>query len=233
MKYSHNMVIVQGETTMSDTVTFGKTSWDTPRPMGGGGSDDFLQLNKDGQYELRIIGESPYEFAIHWTEDVNGQTRRVKCAGRGCVLCKEDHKPQIRYLLEVMNRQEDNKCQLVEFGPQVYNQIVALNNSKHWGDPSKYDILIDRSKARGPSDMYQVMAIGAKGELNPDEAAKAAEFRTRIESVISKVACAATNDEILQKLGRTSGSSSTSWSQTQTASPSTSSSDDSDTDFDF
>jgi len=221
---------------MNNTVTFGKTSWDTPH-VSGGGRDDFLQLNKDGQYELRIIGTAPSEFAVHWTEDVNGQTRRVKCAGRDCLLCKENQRPQIRYLLEVMNRAEDNKCQLVEFGPQVYNQIVALNNSKHWGAPNTYDILIDRSKARGPSDMYQVMAIGAKGELPADEEAKATEFRLTIESVVEKVSQPSSNDEILKKLGRVSenGTVNSSWSEpkTQTVGPTTVVNDEDDEDFNF
>ena len=221
---------------VSDKVTFGKTSWDTPRLSGGSG-DDFLQLNKDGQYELRVIGEAPFEFAIHWHDDVNGQMRKVKCAGRGCVLCKEEHRAQIRYLLEVMNRQEGNRCQLVEFGPQVYNQIVALNNNKHWGDPSQYDIVIDRSKARGPSDMYQVMAVGSKGPLPPDQAASAAEFRGRIESLINKVAGPAKNEEILKKLGRAGGEDTTdnsSWSQPQPQPAATPAADTSgDEDFDF
>jgi hypothetical protein len=207
---------------MTDTVTFGKTTWDTPRTSGGGNGDDFLQLNKDGQFEVRIIGDTgPSEFAVHWTEDVDGQTRRVKCAGPGCILCKEDHRPQIRYLLEVMNRGEDNKCQIVEFGPQVYNQIVSLNNNKHWGNPGTYDILIDRSKARGPSDMYQVMPIG-KSDLPADQLAKASEFKARIESVIEKIVSPAGNDEILKKLGRIAeDGTSADWSSGPTAAAAT------------
>ena len=59
---------------MTDRVTFGKTSWDAPAPSMGG-NDDFMQLNKDGQYVVRILGDSPLEYAVHWTEDVNGNKR--------------------------------------------------------------------------------------------------------------------------------------------------------------
>lgn len=187
---------------MIERVTFGKTNWDRPMQSGGGITDDFLQLNKDGAYEIRVIGDAPFEFAIHWVDDDKGNSKRFKCAGRGCVLCKDGHKPQVRYLLEIMNRKdgENNKCQIVEFGPQVYNQIVALNNNKYWGDPKNYDILIDRSKARGPSDMYQVMAIGNKGPLPQELTSRAEEFKRRVESVIAKIAEPAKNEEILKKL---------------------------------
>lgn len=186
-------------------VTFGKTSWDSNHRGANNGSDDFLSINKDGHYEIRVIAEAPSEFAVHWVDDENGNSRRVKCAGPDCVLCKEGHKPSLRYLLEVISRDEEAP-KLVEFGPQVFNGIVALRDSKHWGDPRMYDILIDREKKRGPSDMYKVMAIGSKAPLSPEDEEMAKEFLERIEPVVVKVSAAATNEEILEKLGRTPGS---------------------------
>lgn len=186
---------------MNAKVNFGKTDWNTKK-----GGNDFLSLNKDGQYELRIIGDAPFEYAIHWAEDENGNTKKVNCAGRGCVLCADGNKAQVKYLLEVLNQTEaspDNgKCQIVEFGTQVFNQIAALKNNKYWGDPRLYNILVDRLKARGPSDMYQVMAVGQKGELDASLAAKAVEFKERIESVMGKFASPSKNEEILEKLGK-------------------------------
>lgn len=189
-------------------VTFGKTSWDSPAP-GGTGGDDFLNLNKDKQYIVRIIGEAPFEYAAHWAEDESGQLRRIKCAGRDCVLCKEGVKSQVRYLLEVIDVDNDVP-KIVEFGPQVYNQIRALYNNKHWGDPRGYNIVIDRDKSRGPAGMYQVMPLG-KEDLSADMKAAAVEFKDRIKEVIAKFAEPSTNEEILQKLGRVKDEADTSW----------------------
>lgn len=222
---------------MTGRVTFGKTSWDTPAPTTGGGGDDFLHLNKDGQYILRVIGEAPFEYAAHWAEDVNGQKRRVKCAGRDCVLCKEGVRPQVRYLLEVINFKNNNdtstgETKIVEFGAQVYNQIRSLYNNPHWGDPRGYNIMIDRDQKRGPSGMYQVMPLG-KEELNTELKAASVEFKDRIKEVLGKFAEPSTNEEILMKLGRVQNDENSSWSSdTEENAPAEGVADD-DEDFDF
>lgn len=218
------------------TVTFGQTSWDSPSAGGGNSGDDFLHLNKDGQYNLRIISESPYEYAVHWADDVNGNVRRVKCSGPGCILCKEGVKPQVRYLIEVIDLDNDNVPKIVEFGAQVFNQIKALYGSKHWGDPRGYDIEIDRKKSRGPSGMYQVMPLN-KEPLDADTKAAAVAFKDRIKEVIGKFAEHSTNDEILEKLGRVEASQSASdWAskaQEIPAAEESSGGDADDEDFDF
>jgi len=185
---------------MTGQVTFGKTSWSNPLPTSGGGGDDFLNLNKDGQYVLRVIGEAPFEYAAHWADDVNGQIRRLKCAGRDCVMCKEGVKAQVRYLLEVIDI-DNSEAKIVEFGTQVYKQIHALYNNKHWGDPRGYNLMIDRNKARGPSGMYQVMPLG-KEELDAETKAAAIAFKDRVKEVMLKFAEPASNEENLKKLGR-------------------------------
>lgn len=223
---------------MTERVTFGKTSWDSPPPSTGG-NDDFMQLNKDGQYVVRILSDSPLEYAVHWTEDVSGNKRRVKCASRDCILCQEGIKPQLRYLIEVLNKDTD-EAKLIEFGPQVFNQIASLRNNKHWGDPRGYDIMIDRDKNRGPSGMYSVMPLG-KEPLSEEQKAVVISFMDRMKETVGKFATAATNEEILKKLGRDGGSTSntaeTTWGAsapaTPAATPSTSSESAGESDWDF
>lgn len=208
---------------MTDKVTFGKTSWDSPAPSMGG-NDDFMQLNKDGQYVVRILSESPFEYAIHWTEDVNGQKRRVKCASRDCLLCQEGIKPQLRFLIEVLNKETD-EAKLIEFGPQVFNQIASLRSNRHWGDPRGYDIMIDRDKNRGPSGMYSVMPLG-KEPLTEEQKAVVIAFMDRVKDVVGKMAAASTNEEILKKLGRAGAGddAESTWGTDTPATPATSSS---------
>lgn len=186
--------------------SFGQTSWDAAQ-SGGGGRDDFLNINKDGQYSVRTLSD-PFTYSVHWVEDETKQIRKVNCAGRGCILCKEaaagvegSAKAQIRYLLEVLSR-DDNKCHLIEFGPQVFNGIKVLVSSKHWGDPKGYDILIDRDKSRPPSSIYQVMPVG-KTEMSLEDKAAIKEFMERID--LSNFVQPSTNESILKKLGRDGG----------------------------
>lgn len=203
--------------------SFGQTSWDTA-PSGGGGRDDFLNINKDGQYTVRVLSD-PFTYSVHWVEDSNKQIRKVNCAGRGCLLCKEAAagipgavKAQIRYLVEVLSR-DTSKCHLIEFGPQVFNGIRALHGSKHWGDPKTYDILIDRNKSRPPSGIYQVMPVG-KTDMSLEDRANIKEFMERIE--LSTFVQPSTNESILKKLGREGASTETgtdgaAWSRPGTA----------------
>lgn len=210
-------------------VTFGKTSWDNPAP-GASGNDDFLRLQKDGAYTVRIVGDAPFEYATHWTQDAEGNNRRVNCAGRGCVLCEEGMKASIRYLIEVVDV-DSGKPKIVEFGPQVYNQIRALRANRHWGDPRGYSIVIDKNKSRGPSGMYMVTPL-SKEPLDDEIKAAVVEFKDRIKEVIAKVSEPSTNEEILQKLGRVEAADSNeSWSDNGSEEASSSSEEEEDFDF--
>ena len=185
-------------------ITFGKLdSWYSE---GGGGNgaafdkDDFLNMREDGKYLLRIAQEGPCIFAIHWGTDVQGRARRVNCAVEGCALCAEANKPQPKYIVAAINR-ERGRVQLVEFGKQVYNQIVNLRKDKDWGDPRNYDIKIDKDRSRGISNTYIVTAVPRNiGPISPDEALMVKDFLARVK--VENFAKQSTNEEILRKLGR-------------------------------
>jgi hypothetical protein len=183
---------------------FGKlNSW---LPDGGDSSgapfdkDDFLNMKEDGRYLLRIVQDAPCIFAIHWATDVQGRPRRVNCALNDCPLCLEGNKAQPKFIIAAINR-ERGRVQLVEFGKQVYSQIVNLRQDKDWGDPRNYDIKIDKDRGRGISHTYIVTAVPRNiGPINQEESLMAKDFLGRVNA--EKFAQPSKVAEILRKLGR-------------------------------
>jgi len=167
--------------------------------------DDFLNMKDDGKYLLRIVQDGPCIFAIHWANDVQGRARRVNCSLNDCPLCAEGNKAQPKYLVAAINR-ERGRVQLVEFGRQVYNQVVNLRKDKDWGDPRNFDLKIDRDRSRGISNTYIVTAVPRNmGPINQEENLMVKDFLARVNA--EKFAQPSRVDEILRKLGRTEGGS--------------------------
>jgi predicted lipoprotein with Yx(FWY)xxD motif len=167
--------------------------------------DDFLNMKDDGKYLLRIVQDGPCIFAIHWANDVQGKARRVNCALNDCPLCAEGNKAQPKYLIAAINR-ERGRVQLVEFGKQVYNQIVNLRKDKDWGDPRQYDIKIDKDRSRGISNTYIVTGVPRNmGPMNQEEMLMVKDFLSRVSA--EKFAQPSKVEEILRKLGRSDGGS--------------------------
>lgn len=165
--------------------------------------DDFLNMKDDGKYLLRIVQDGPCIFAIHWATDVQGRARRVNCSLNDCPLCAEGNKAQPKYLIGAINR-ERGRVQLVEFGKQVYNQIVNLRKDKDWGDPRQYDIKIDKDRSRGISNTYIVTAVPRNmGPINQEETLMVKDFLSRVSA--ERFAQPAKVEEILRKLGRAEG----------------------------
>jgi hypothetical protein len=199
---------------------FGKLDSWLPEGNSGGGNagydkDDFLNMRDDGKYLLRIVQDGPCIFSIHWAEDVQGKVRRVNCSMDNCPLCAEGNKAQSKYLIAAINR-ERGRVQLVEFGKQVYNQIVALRKDKDWGDPKNYDIKIDKDRSRGISNTYAVAPVPRNiGPINQEEALMARDFLERVNA--EKFAQPYKVEEILRKLGRAEGGSPSAKSTFKTA----------------
>jgi hypothetical protein len=182
--------------------TFGKLdSW---APSNDNGSpfdkDDFLNMKDDGKYLLRIVQDAPCVFGIHWSEDVQGRARKVNCGMDDCVLCSEGNKAQPKYIIAAINR-ERGRVQVVEFGKQVYNQIVNLRQDRDWGDPTQYDIKIDKDRGRGISNTYIVTAVPRNmGPINQEEKLMVKDFLSRV--TVEKFAQPSKPEEILRRLGR-------------------------------
>lgn len=207
-KSYHNILnAISSKTTGDNKMAqqFGKLeAWGTETDSSGSpfDKDDFLNMKDDGKFLLRIVQDAPCVFAIHWANDVQGRPRRVNCAMNDCLLCAEGNKAQPKYLIAAINR-EKGRVQLVEFGKQVYNQIVNLRKDKDWGDPRNYDIKIDKDRSRGISNTYIVTAIPRNmGPINQEETLMAKDFLARV--VAEKFAQPAKAEEILRRLGRSS-----------------------------
>lgn len=186
------------------TQTFGQLgSWDAVSSSGTD-KEDFLNMKDDGVYVVRVITDGPpWQVAQHWANNVEGKVRKVNCVGRDCPLCLEGNEVQVKFLLGVLNR-ENNRCQVMEFGKQVYSQIKKYNSDLDWGNPQSYDLKIDKSKARGPSATYLITGKPTGiGPITADEQAKVKEFLARIN--FDKLSAPSTVAEILRKLGRDGG----------------------------
>jgi hypothetical protein len=180
---------------------FGQVAW------GEEISNQYLSFKKDGDYNLRFLND-PYMYAVHWVVDAQGKTRKVNCAGKDCVLCKEvaagllpeSCKAKTTYVVEVLNK-DLNKCQILEFTKSVYVGIGILKKKKAWGDPRHYDIVVTKDKsAADPKLIYTVSPGGAKEPLTPEELQKVEDFLKT--SNLAEIAEPSTNDVILRKLGR-------------------------------
>lgn len=181
--------------------TFGEKDWEDESAGGGKGKSDFFNMKDDGQYNIRIVGK-PHEFATHWVEGANKKTR-VNCAGRDCVLCKVQHKASVRYLIPVILRKgpgvsKPGTIAVTEFGPQVYGAIRALYKTPEWGNPTSFDMMIDKNKKRGASGTYFVTPL-RKVALTDQEKVDVREFLDSVK--LKDFSAPLENSEIVEKLG--------------------------------
>lgn len=170
------------------------------------GGSDFLNL-EEGSNLVRCF-TSPFQFYIVWTEDATGQKRKFKSALKDCPLVQRGEKAQARWYVGVLNR-KNNQPAVLEVGPQIFKQIVALSKKPKWGDPRAYDIDIVR-QPKGSQPLY-VVSPEPKEPLTDDEKASIKEFMARVDLV--KMTEAPSPEEILEKLGEVAVSKSTSKSE--------------------
>lgn len=185
--------------------SFGRTGWDEAPSMGG--KSDFLDMKDNGEYVVRVIGDQPFKFAVHWTKDVNGKAKKVNCAIKDCALCKEGEAAKTRYAVEVFVKStpkgELNECRLMEYGPAVQNHISGLAKNSRWGNPKGYDLaIVKNTNEASPMNVYRVMPLG-KDPLLDTEVSTIKEFLGK-DLPVSKWYGPSTNAEIMEKLGRQS-----------------------------
>lgn len=172
------------------------------------GGNDFMSL-EEGANPVRVF-TSPYQFYVVWTVDASGQKRKVKSTGdiNSCPLVKRGEKAQPRWYVGVLDRDNGGKPSILEVGPQIFRQIVALSKNKKWGDPKRYDLNITRNP-KGSQPLY-VVTPEPPEDLTADEKATIKEFMGRVDLV--KMTEVPSADEILETLGLPSDSSSPSTS---------------------
>lgn len=175
------------------TKKIGKVSWEEADVQQK--NNDFVQMKDEGDYDFRIF-TSPYQFYSHWTKDATGKDRKVHCAVDGCPVCERGEKASARWFVGVMNR-KTNKCEILEVGSQVYQQLLVLAKNPKWGDPKGYDITITR-RPKGTNPLYTTVP-NPKSDFTDTEKKMAKEFLGRVDLV--KLSASPSADKVREVLG--------------------------------
>lgn len=141
-------------------------------------SIDYFKI-QEGNNILRIVGK-PSKVEIHWEDTTDGGKRKIVCPGAGCPICAKGSRPKSRYECKVLDRR-DGAVKMMDVGNSVISQIQAYAKDPDWGDPTKYDIKIERT-GKGIDTRYNVMA-GKNSDPLTDEQLKAVEEFPSVESV--------------------------------------------------
>lgn len=160
---------------MSDAAFGQLTSWDDAVPTGGG---EYLNMKEDGDYYMRFLIGVPYEYRVHWIEGPSGKMVKLKCAGPDCMLCAKgpEFRAKVTFLAPVLNR-ATGRCQLLEFGRQIFNQLKDYAKNPKWGDIRGYDILVTKKKG-GKPNVYNVMAEPPVSAMTEEETAMVNDYLT-------------------------------------------------------
>lgn len=175
---------------MSTKVVGKLDSWDDA-DLGG---SDFMDL-VEGENPIRLL-TSPYQFYVHWCNDVSGARRKIRCSLDGCPLCQQGEKAVARWYVNVINRKTE-RCAVVEIGPQIFKQILGLAKKKKWGDPRAYDINIER-QPKGSQPLY-VVSPEPKEPLSDEEVNMVKEFNAKTD--LNKMTEVPTPDQVREKMG--------------------------------
>lgn len=145
---------------------FGEISWEeagnSSEKKNNNYKDVFLRL-ENGSNELRLITK-PFQYLVHKykPEGDKGFGKNVRCSAinGSCPLCETGDKAKTRWYLGVITR-NTNTYKLLDISFSVFSQIKKLaQNTKRWGDPTKYDIDIIVDKNGGATGYYSVQAVG-------------------------------------------------------------------------
>lgn len=180
---------------MSKEVVLGEVSWND---VSGERPSDFMEL-KEGDNEGRVVS-NPVQYAVHWVEDEAGQKRKVNCAVHKCPVClrgQDKDRPTARWMIKFLDR-KDGRVKLLEIGTQILQGIKKLvQNTKHWGPCTEYDINITRG-AKGTTPLYSVTPL-RHSPLTSEEKQMLSVFNNEVE--VSKFVSPLSPEEVLQKLG--------------------------------
>src|ERR1035437_6125828 len=148
--------------------TFGEVNW-TDDVFGGEGKknvntkDLFLRLD-DGSNQMRLITQ-PYQYLVHKykknPENPKDFGMKVQCSQLhgSCPLCDAGDKAKPRWLLGVISR-KDNTYKILDISFAVFSSIRKLaKNTQHFGDPTKYDIIVEVDRNGGATGYYSVQAL--------------------------------------------------------------------------
>jgi len=145
--------------------TFGEVSWNDDVFSGSekkvNNKDLFLRLD-EGDNELRLVTQ-PFQYLVHKykKEGDAGFGQKVSCSmiHGSCPLCAAEDKAKPRWLLGVISR-KTGTYKILDISFAVFSNIRKLaRNTKHFGDPTKYDINVIVDKNGGATGYYTVQGL--------------------------------------------------------------------------
>ena len=130
----------------------------------------FMKL-QPGKNVIRVAS-NPSKIYQHWEKTVDGKSKKITCIGTGCPLCAIGHVPSTRFQIKVLDKLDPNDPQpkILETGATVIKQISNYANDAEYGDPSNYDIKIQK-EGTGKETRYAVTASPNKNPMSPREQA--------------------------------------------------------------
>ena len=156
--------------------------------------NNFMQL-VEGENPIRII-TNPYQFIVHWFNDVTGTKRKIRCAVDDCPLCRKGDRPQCRWFIGVIDR-KSNIPKILEISSQIYTGIKRYASNPKWGDVKNYDINIYRGP-KNSQPLYSV-TVEPKEPLSDSDKETKKSFLEKVD--INKFTQPSTPEEILEKIG--------------------------------
>lgn len=136
--------------------------WDTAEEVVTGNSDDLFYELQDGLNVFRVVSNA-FKMDVHWFR-FNPSDKTVKkfiAPKEGDPLKARGENPGKRFAFIVLPDNEgqgataliDRKVQVLEVGPQIYNDIVKLTKDIDLGHPKTYDIKVTK-KGKGRDTEY-------------------------------------------------------------------------------
>ncbi len=157
--------------------TFGEINW-TDEIAGDkknvNSKDLFLRLD-EGPNEMRLITQ-PFQYLVHKykKEGDPGYGLKVHCSAinGSCPLCATGDKAKPRWLLGVISR-KTNTYKILDISYMVFSAIRKYaKNLQHFGDPTKYDIIVEVDKNGGATGYYSVQALSKEPLSAADQVIK-------------------------------------------------------------
>jgi hypothetical protein len=142
--------------------TFGEVKWEDNAPGEGKNSKDLWLRLESGPNEVRLLTQ-PFQYLMHKykKEGDPGFGQKVYCSAihGSCPLCDAGDKAKPRWLLGVIDRRTGT-YKILDISWAVYQQIKTYaQNTKSWGDPTKYDLNIVVNKNGGATGYYTVQPV--------------------------------------------------------------------------
>lgn len=152
------------------SVTYGEPSWEDSTGGNKTSNKDIWMKLDNGSNEMRLLTK-PYPYFCHTykKEGDPGYGQKINCSkiNGSCPLCDAGDKAKKRYLVGVLDRRT-NAFKILDISSKIYDDLKKLNANKHWGDPLKYDISIEKDKNAPPASYYAVQPL-SKSPLSAED----------------------------------------------------------------